>query len=216
MSDYSEKDLQEVKTNLFSKCLYITSKNHDDLQDYYKFLSNFYNMCLTNKRDDIFACARNIISNKSLLKNIDQCVADSFINSSNSKDLNLLDNKLFDEDYKLALDLNVKTFPEIYINRQAFWGELTATNLLEAICAGINKKPLICYTEVVFKKSSGVVSTWLIVLTVIAIVLGISIILFIMCRRFMSFSVDKSIINSQLDLKVNTVVTSYLALKDKN
>ena len=207
--------MEEVKTNLFSKCVYNISKQNEKLYNYYHFFGEFYKRCI-NVTNNVskFQCAREILTGLTL-DEVDKCIAISFVSTSNKVDLNLVDNILLDEDYKYAVELKAKTIPEIFVNRQAFWGDLNAKNLLEAICAGINRKPEICYNQGGFSKESKI-STWLIVLTIIAIVLGVSVVIFILCKRLMTKSVKNDILNSELDLKVNTVVTSYLALKDKN
>lgn len=183
----------------------------NDRTAYFDFILEYYMLCI-KEAGPSYVCAKSLLP-PALFVKVDKCYNESF--ESKYKDVNLEDNTVLDSDIKLAMELNVMEVPEIYVNKQPMWGSLAAKNVLEAICARIYKKPEICYTEGGFSMPKPA-NTWVIVLTIIAICLGISVIVFILCKKFMDRRVKSDLINSEIDLKVNTVVTNYLALKDKN
>jgi hypothetical protein len=212
---HTEEDLNAVKVNILSKCIYEKAKENKSMNDYYEFLIIYFTNCISNpnsKPNSIYDCALNSIDSI-LAINAKKCYNESFT-SKYGGDYDLEDNKLLDADFNLATKLHVLEVPEIYINNQPFWGTMNANNVLEALCAGINRKPLVCYSEGGFSKPKTA-STWMIVIIIFAICLGISVIIFILCKKFMDRNVRAGIISSDIDLKVNTVVTNYLALKDK-
>eukprot|EP00340_Litonotus_pictus_P011407 CAMPEP_0170536456 /NCGR_PEP_ID=MMETSP0209-20121228/102160_1 /TAXON_ID=665100 ORGANISM="Litonotus pictus, Strain P1" /NCGR_SAMPLE_ID=MMETSP0209 /ASSEMBLY_ACC=CAM_ASM_000301 /LENGTH=483 /DNA_ID=CAMNT_0010837825 /DNA_START=236 /DNA_END=1688 /DNA_ORIENTATION=+ len=129
----------------------------------------------------------------------------------------VLENKIFNEDIAKKSKMHAKLLPSAFINGKQFWGSYEKKAVLEAICSGLQKKPEICYKEGGFVKTSTTGKTfWKFFLIVLGIVLGISLIIFILCRKYMAKSVVDKLSESDIDLKVNTVVTSYLALKDKS
>ena len=91
-------------------------------------------------------------------------------------------------------------------------GSWRADNVFEAICAGFKKKPEVCYIEGAFKRESGLgaFSIFLIVLLIIAINATI----FYFCRNYIKRKIIERIESTDINHKINTVVTSYLALRD--
>lgn len=157
------------------------------------------------------------------VKEIEKCYAESFILPEKATSIesvnyeNILDNKIFESDAYVKKLNGVKIMPSIFINGKQFWGNYEKKAILEAICSGILKKPDICFKEGGFVLNNSIKSKtiWKFFLMVLALVVGISLIIFIACRKYMTQSVADKISDSDIDLKVNTVVTSYLALKDR-
>lgn len=143
---------------------------------------------------------------------IKKCYDQSF----KDKNKDISDNQLLDEDIKAAEELDVQITPSIYVNKIPYYGGITINGVTEAICAGIKKKPEVCYIEGGFQRTGVSINVWIIVMTIIALVIGVSVIVIMVCKRCLDEDVKSSINSSELDLKVNSVVTNYLALRDKN
>jgi hypothetical protein len=228
---YSEEDFSPkavLQENILQKCIWeeTSPMNRTDL--YFKYMETFYFKCYkvidpdTKKPKFDIECGKAAMEYAKINpKPIEKCYAQSFILPSdmspasiiNNKEL--LDNRIFDNDNRKTKEMNVKIMPSIFINGKQFWGNFEKKAVLEAICSGLLKKPEICYNEGLFLKPSNTRNFWKFFLVVIALVLGISLIIFIICKKYMTQEVSDKLSESDIDLKVNTVVTSYLALKDQ-
>jgi len=229
---YSEENFNPkavLKENLLQKCIFLNSKSTNSTGDYLNYMANFYDNCFTKRDVDTkknkfsVECGRVQMDESDIdIKEVDKCYAQSFNFDENSRPIDIvskeetLDNNLFDADNKMRSELNVKIMPSIFINRKQFWGAYEINAILEAICSGLLKKPEACYSEGFFVKQTDTRKFWKFFLFVLAIVMGISLIIFIVCRKYMTNQVTDKLSETDIDLKVNTVVTSYLALKDKN
>jgi uncharacterized protein YneF (UPF0154 family) len=91
---------------------------------------------------------------------------------------------------------------------------------LEAVCSGVKQKPDICYQAGAFnkgntnKESSGL-SVWTILSIIILIILVNGLIYFI-CRRYITKSISDRVSSNEIDDRINTVVSSYIAFKDQD
>jgi hypothetical protein len=221
--------IEVVKENLLQKCIWQYSNTTNTMYKYFGYLNYFYENCYKAKDDEgnqefTVECGKAQMTRTQLpVKEIEKCYADSFTlpEKAVSNELvnyeTILNNKIFDSDLDMKKQMNVRLMPAIFINGKQFWGTYEKKAILEAICSGILKKPDICFKEggFVLNNSIKVRTFWKIALLVVLLVIGISLIIFIACRKYMTQSVADKISDSDIDLKVNTVVTSYLALKDR-
>lgn len=176
---------------------------------------NFYEYCLSNANRFTPECGKaSALKSGISVENLDECVKKSFIVDASETSINYLsNNEILDNDNILKSQYLLKYVPSILINGQQFWGQWSNDRLLEALCSGIKKKPEICYMEGGFVHSK---SPFRLIVLILGIIFGISLIIFCICRKMIGKKIESSIAESELDHKVNTVVTSYLALKDKN
>lgn len=212
------------------KCIYLYTSERNQTNIFFDYLINFYEYCYKSKDIDgktefTIECGKAQMDRSGLpVSKIEKCYAESFIipNDMNPREVinyqNVLDNKIFDNDNEMRNKKNARIMPSIFINDKQIWGTNDKKEILEAICSGLLKKPEICFKEGGFS-NPPIIRTrtfWKFFLLVMGIVMGISLIIFIICRKFMKNQVTEKLSESDIDLKVNTVVTSYLALKDKN
>lgn len=221
--------IEVVKENLLQKCIWQYTNSTNTMYKYFGYLSFFYEYCYKSKDDEgnqefTVECGKAQMTRAELpVKEVEKCYAESFILPEKATSIELvnyesiLNNKIFDFDAEMKKYMNVRIMPAIFINGKQFWGTYETKAILEAICSGILKKPEICFKEggFVLNNSIKVRTFWKFFLLVIALVIGVSLIIFIICRKYMTQSVTDKISDSDIDLKVNTVVTSYLALKDR-
>lgn len=107
----------------------------------------------------------------------------------------------------------VKYIPSILINGKVFWGNWTAENLMEAVCSSLLYKPDICFT---YGGLPGVHSrqTHHIVVILVLATFVVSLIIFFICKYQIQKNINNNLDSSNFGHKINTVVTTYLALKD--
>ena len=114
----------------------------------------------------------------------------------------------------------IKYIPSILINGKIFWGNWTAENLLEAICSSLLKKPDVCFSYLglpgIHTTLNTKTSTKAIILAIIIGSFIISLVIYIICKIQIQRNIDSNLDSSNFGHKINTVVTTYLALKDTN
>lgn len=218
-----------LKENLIQKCVYKITTLIGKEYKYFHYMNYFYNYCYNYKdskgnNDFSIECGKAQMVRADLPSDdIEKCFADSFVKPNEETTAaqllqleSVLDNDIFDADNLKRQEMNVRIMPSIYINGQQFWGAFEKDAILEAICSGILVKPEICYKQGGFGKTSSQSSNLKVYLLVLIIVLGISLAILVACRKYMAKQATDKLSESDIDLKVNTVVTSYLALKDKS
>ena len=107
----------------------------------------------------------------------------------------------------------ISRFPSITINGRLYIGSWRPEFVFEALCAALTKKPKACYNEGLFKgeiKGFSFMSTCLIIL----VVRFINIVLFVTCKKYIELKVGDRIKSSDIDKKIETVVNSYIALRE--
>lgn len=102
--------------------------------------------------------------------------------------------------------------PSILINKRTYYGNVNAENIFEALCAGYKKKPQICYDLGAFKQRSYTI----VIIFIVIIVLVLNVIIFVLCKRYMNRRINDRMRSDDINEKINSAVSSYLALKDQN
>jgi hypothetical protein len=83
------------------------------------------------------------------------------------------------------------------------------------VCAGFLKKPDICFDESDFRRPPESSSlSWGMVFFIILIVLIVNLLIYLLCRRYISKKIMERLETTDINHRINTVVTSYLALKE--
>lgn len=210
----SSNPKESVRLNILFRCFNIDANKKSRIDLYFKSLNNFYTQCIRSPVKDVsLSCAYKTMFFNDV--DIKTCYDESFDTTDKEKK-ELANNKLLDDDIKASEDLGVQITPSIFVNKVPYYGTISINGVTEAVCAGIKKKPEVCYTEGGFQKSSDSGKVWIIVVTILALVIGVSVIVVMLCKKCLDEDVKSSINSSELDLKVNSVVTNYLALREKN
>lgn len=212
---YNTKDGRViVKENIKQKCIYNYAyyiENQPAI--YWDYMNTFRNLCLNNNKTGFTeACSNEASSESNVPKNeIDKCIKESFDKKPSSiDDLPLTGNiTLLEEDNKTRRNFLVSFIPSLIINGRNYYGSWTAENVFEAVCAGFSKKPDICH-EREASSSMG----WGSVFIIVFIVIFINAVIFYFCRNMIRRKIVERIEGTDINHKINTVVTSYLALRD--
>jgi hypothetical protein len=186
---------------------------------YWLYVREFYSMCL-NITEPQFTRECSATASKTLgvpSDVINQCIHDSFIASSEQerKRINfdiVAQNSLLNADNEDRQTYLLSFIPSITINGRTFWGNWRADNLFEALCAGFHKKPEVCYNEGAFKRPSKL--SWLHVSMIVVIIIAINAVIFYFCKNYIRRRIVERIESTDINHKINTVVTSYLALRE--
>lgn len=138
-----------------------------------------------------------------------QCVEDSFEGDKTKG----ADNSILREQAKKWNEYGTYYWPSIVINKQTVREDLTAENILEAICAGLKSKPPIC---IEFYKEENIayyqpelhsaINTEVIIFVSLFLIL-VNVVLLFLYRRCARKEME-----SGMNLKVSSAVSQYIAL----
>lgn len=209
-----------LEEDIKQKCILAFSKERNDVGIYLDYVNQFYRDC-ANKTAFNAECSAIVAGQLGIpLTRVNQCFHDSFNTTEIEKyDINLKKFfKIYAKNEVLAADAakKIENFisfsPSLMINSRNFWGSWTLENVFEAVCSAYQKKPQICYDEGYFKVSSSIsnFSLFLLILFVIAV----NVVIFVLCRNFIKRRIVERIESTDINHKINTVVTSYLALRE--
>jgi hypothetical protein len=186
---------------------------------YWLYMRKFYQICLNIETPKLNReCSAVAVQTLGLPSDIiNKCVHDSFIADSNSDRLSpnfelYAENSILNSGNENRELYFMNYIPSITINGRSFWGSWRADTLFEAICAGFNKKPDVCYDEGAFKRTSSVGAGSIILIILIIILINATI--FYFCRNYIRSKIVERIESTDINHKINTVVTSYLALRE--
>lgn len=210
---YLEEDIKQ-------KCILNHAKESKNIGLFFDYVNNFFKDC-ANKTAFNAECSAIVSERLGFpLAKINQCFHDSFnIAEVNNYDPNLVKFfKIYAKNEILAADESKKNqnfisfLPSLMINNRNFWGSWTLENVFEAVCSAYQKKPQICYDEGYFKANNSISN--LSVFLLILFVIGVNAVIFVLCRNFIKRRIVERIESTDINHKINTVVTSYLALRE--
>ena len=206
-----------VEEDIKQKCILKYARENKDIGLYVDYVTNFFKTCV-NKTAFNPECSAIVVKTSDLpIDKINECFHDSF-NLSGLSPNNILNYKIFAKNKLLMEDSYKKTehmisyLPSLLINNRNFWGSWTNENVFEALCSAYQKKPEICYDEGYFHKptSLGGFSVFLLILLVVFV----NVLIFMVCKNYIRNRITERIESTDINHKINTVVTSYLALRE--
>jgi hypothetical protein len=186
---------------------------------YWLYIREFYMVCLNTTTPQFTRECSATATKKLGVPNdvINKCIHDSYIASTPQERLRpdfemIAENRLLDKDNEDRQTYLLSFIPSITINGRTFWGSWRADNVFEAICAGFHKKPEVCYSEGAFKKKSKL--SWFSVFFIIIAIISVNAVIFYFCKNYIRRKIVERIESTDINHKINTVVTSYLALRE--
>ncbi len=202
------------------KCIYNYAYGEGKNQMlYWNYVYSFYTNCLnTTKPEFTRECSATTMKSTGLPEDvINKCVHDSFIakddNERKRENFDLsAENKLLNADNEDRITYLLSYIPSITINGRTFWGSWRADNLFEALCAGFKKKPEVCYAEGAFKKPKRL--GWFGLIVILLLIIAVNVVIFYFCKNYIRRKITERIESTDINHKINTVVTSYLALRE--
>ena len=199
------------------KCIYQYAQKNNKEELYWKYMAKFYENCI-QKEDFNEQCSYYAISSAGIPpEEINGCFYNSFQGTENEKKderaRKIIKNNILDSEYELRKQYTISRVPSLIINGRPYLGSWRAEYVFEALCAALIKKPDACYAEGKFQrevKGFSLVATCLIILVVIFI----NVVLFVSCKEYIKSYLNKRIKSSDIDSKIDTVVNSYIALRE--
>lgn len=212
--DFLDEDIRQ-------KCILNYAKEKKDIEIYLTYVNEFYEKCVNNTNFSE-QCGSNIIQEHDLSSSeINKCIENSFDiteaikakeKSDNLSYKILAINTLLENDNNKKAENMISFLPAINVNNRNFWGSWTRDNIIEDICAAFVKKPTICYEEGYFEESSGYSFGSMFFLYIVIVL--VNVLIFLICRKLIKNRIVERIESTDINHKINTVVTSYLALRD--
>lgn len=207
-----------VTENIRQKCIFKISYQQDlFLNDYFTYMNMFYERCLLK---DSFSeyCALNALSRIDGIdfNDVTNCIGDSYKTELTDRNKYIIENSILEEDRKARSKYTPDVFPGILINKTPLEGSYSSYNVFESICGVLSSSVGYCSTGMLNNESSnnnGDLSTGSIFL-VIMLVIFINIIIVYFCKKYIVKKMHEKIESSEINGKINNVVTSYLALRD--
>lgn len=207
--------------DLRQKCVYLMNTdnkngNKGDLSDYWEYMSKFYDDCITLSRFNVDCSYETAHELGISVDSIEKCISESF-NSENT-DANIIKNKnsLLEDDLDLIEEYRVKMFPSLMVNGKIILGSRTAKNLFEAVCAGLKNKPSECDVFNTPLGESDSDFSFSAVIYIIIIIICLNVIIIFLCVKYVVKKIDNRVENADVNGRINSVVASYLALRDVN
>ena len=209
-----------VKEAIRQQCiLEIDSGEKDDegndltYNTYFKYMEYFYENCYSEtdfSEDCSYSAAKNAGVDEDELED---CYKNSFYDKNKKRDYELTSkNKILENNQDLMSELYINKLPTITINGRVYYGNWKAEYVFDALCASLIKKPKECYEYGTFEEESSLGS--LTITAVIIIVLIVNIAIFLICRVFIRKRIQERLNSSDINSKIDTVVSSYLAMRE--
>ncbi len=208
-----------VKEGLKQRCIFAYEKEHGKETLYYwSYISEFYSQCLNNTMPKYNQeCSAMVMQKIGVPQDkINECIYNSYIdkNERRQNDYELIvKNSILESDNLRRFDYMMTFIPSIIVNNRTFHGNWRSENLFEALCAGYKKKPEVCYDEGAFSNSSKGLS-WLSITMILILIVSVNVVIFYFCRNYIRKKIRERIESTDINHKINTVVTSYLALRE--
>ena len=218
------------------KCMYNLSVKKNKINNYFKYLNSFYEICLkeennennennenknenknenNEKRGINIECSERALVNAGFTKDyLNNCIKESF--NSNKYEIKSMienDNNLLKIDYNIQNEYSITTFPAVRINKIEIEDAIKENIVIDKICEKVDNKPSFCANNIEIKKKG--ISFGKIFL-IICIFIGVNIVVFILCRNYIQQRVYERVTNSEIDIdgRINNVIANYFSLKD--
>ena len=209
-----------VTESIKQKCIYNNALTLNKIELFWKFMAKFHDNCILKENNFNQVCSNDAISSAGINVNeINDCLYESFEGTSYEKQQTeyqkIFKNKILDKEYELRKQYLISRVPSITINGRLYIGSWRPEFVFEALCASLTKKPEACYAEGKFQREAkgfSFIGTCLIIL----VVLFLNIVLFVTCKRYLEIKVGDRIKSSDINSKIDTVVNSYIALRESN
>lgn len=201
------------------KCIYLVSNgkiksNQVDPLLYWNYMANFYDNCITKNKFNS-ECSYETVEDLGVSQEvINGCLMHSF-NVGNYDELMFNNtNLLLERDYDTKQKYEIKVFPTILVNNKTLYGAWSDKNLFEAVCSGFINKPNECNLFVNPKNNGKQTLTMKTIISMILIIIIINAAIIWFCIRYIGRRLKTSVDNSEINGRINNVVSSYLALRE--
>lgn len=209
-----------VLENVKQKCVYkYAYQEVNNTKLYWDYMISFYKNCIDRAIPEFTkeCSAISSLAAKLPMDSINKCISESWIASADTRKIDnfelFAENKLLDQDNEDRRTFALTFIPSLLVNNRTFWGSWTSDNLVEAICAGFKKKPELCYSQGAFQRPK---MSWYSVTAIVIIIILLNAVIFYFCKNYIRRKINERIDSTDINSKINIVVSDYLALRDNN
>ena len=206
-----------IRESIRQKCIYNYAYDKKDKKTqkilFWNYIENFYKDCVNLGKIDI-SCSESVLKKVGIpSNNIKKCYENSFIGDKIENYELYLPNTILNNEYDLRRKNFISKSPSITINDRVYLGGWKANNVFESLCYSLIKKPEACYIEPSFNQNIKGVTLGAF-LSILLVVIFINILLFLACKTVIKKSIELNLESSNINNKIDTVVNSYLNLRD--
>lgn len=206
--------------SIFHQCFHkvVTSNETNYHPEYYFSLTDYFETKCLYMRYKRF-CGKSVLEKLDIPeKDVDDCIYQSFGNEKSGMRAEdyANENSILHENYKMATEEKIKIFPTFMVNGKKLKGRLSAEDLFLSICSSFNQMPTYCQNYFLDTIKSKRLR-WYHILFIILIVLVLNLGVIYLCRKYIKKRINERVVGGELDIdgRINSVVSSYFALKEK-
>lgn len=208
--------LEEI---LSQRCIYNYAYKNNKRSFYWDYMEKYYSFCVSK---NIFSkeCSHYVQATLNMpTEEINKCIYDSYVVSEEERKKEgfekLVKNNILEEELKYRQDHSVNQIPSLFINERSYLGNWRSDYIFEALCAGLLQKPEVCYEDTRFTKvkSRKNNETWGFALTILIIII-LNMIIYLICVRCIKRRVRDRLNETDINGKINSIVSSYLAMNE--
>jgi len=223
--------------NIRQKCIFNIAKNQykstkyklteENLKErnhiYFNYMTNFKEICINkteteNKFDT--DCANKVLEIIGLNTDfVEECLHTSYNSVDETNKLNT--NKILEEENSAKSLYKIKIMPSILINKMPIVSTWNSMNVMEAICAGYNKKPFSCKKILEDfknnKNSANEESNEIsggVYFIMILVALMLNGLIFLFCKFYLNRKIETKLEEVDMNGTINSVLSNYLKLKN--
>ena len=205
-----------LKEAINQKCVYKVTYSSNSPDLFWLYLQNFYSKCIL-ENSFTEACSKLASTEAGIpTQLVSECINNSYIASDEDKQRDnwhyIVENTILEEEFNDRKEMMINRIPSLFINKRLFLGSWRADYVFESICAAFKKKPEICYLEGGFEREKKMNVVTLV--CVILLILVANVIIFFICMKVIRKKIQERLDASDIDRKIDTVVNSYLQMRE--
>ena len=203
-----------LKQAIKQKCIYkyIFEEEGRNINNFFKYMNEFYYSCLFNKNEMSDKCISQIENKYFFSDKIEKCYIDSFIGANEEKQNNnydlILDNKILSDD-KINFHSNlINRIPSLTINGRLYTGAWKGDDIFDALCSSFIQKPSQCNAILSSSYSFYKIGS------IILLVLALNVIIYLICKKYLKGKIQEKVNSTDINKKISSFVNSFIAVKD--
>ena len=190
--------------DLRQKCLYNKLSKDGKENKWWEYVLEAHQLCYKDISRDCSETAHDRLGLD--FKETQRCVEESFVTNDHTRS----ENDILREEKEYWKKYGPHFFPAAVINNVTYRGSLEPNNFFDAICEGFKDKPEECgFAKGKTTIIEGINTSTLIMIIVALVVINVAII--ICYKRYAKKEMDEKI-----EMHINSAVSQYFALQDKN
>jgi hypothetical protein len=213
ITDGKEILMEDIRQKCAWRTAYLNI-DEDSKDQYWTYMTNFFDKCINGTTPSFdYKCSTEVAEGVGIpFTKIEKCEVQSFKLDKKSDLVYTNNNTLLEDDYEVRKKYEIRVFPTIMVNNKTIPNAWTAEDLFEAICTGFKNKPEVCNKQLNVSGNKDLSFGFILLIIIIVIALNIGIIY--VCKTYIAERIHERVDNVDINSRINSVVTSYLSLRD--